>query len=322
MESRRAALALLAAAVAISSVVTSGCQSRAPATPPPPVPTAPPASPPPPLALPDDGMVDIGGGMSLHIHCIGRGTPTVVMDNGLGADGGSWSNVLGEVGAVTRTCVYDRAGIGFNSRPAPRPHPLRQMAHELQTLLDRAGGAGPYVLVAHSLAGLDDRLFQAEHPDEVVGMVLVDVTAETVPPPPSADADKARVRMRDNVEGVDFDTLQAGLADVRTSARSLGDIPLVVLSAAGKRPPPPDLSPGKIAEMSRLFLAAHEQMAHLSTNSAHVVAERAGHFVQLDTPALVVASVKQVVEAVRAHGRVDPKALAPLAHDGPLEAGP
>jgi pimeloyl-ACP methyl ester carboxylesterase len=71
--------------------------------------------------------------------------------------------------------------------------------------------------------------------------------------------------------------------------------------------------------MSRLFLAAHEQMAHLSTNSAHVVAERAGHFVQLDTPALVVASVKQVVEAVRAHGRVDPKALA---HDGPLEAGP
>jgi pimeloyl-ACP methyl ester carboxylesterase len=269
----------------------------------------------------DDGLVDIGGGMSLHIHCIGRGTPTVVFDNGHGARGASWGKVLNEIGAVTRTCVYDRAGIGYSSHPAPRPHPLRQMANELQTLLERAGVAGPYVLVAHSMAGLNDRLFQAEHPDEVVGMVLVDVTAETVPPP-SGDAEKARERWRDDAEGVDYDTFQAGLADVRASGRSLGDMPLVVLSAAGKGPPPPDLSPEQVAEMSRRYLAAHEQMAHLSTNSAHLVADRSGHFIQLDAPLLVIASVKQVVEAVRTHGRVDPKVLAPFAHDGPAEPVP
>jgi hypothetical protein len=57
-------------------------------------------------------MVDIGGGMSLHIHCVGHGTPTVVMDNGHGADGGSWGLVLGDIGRLTRTCVYDRPGIG------------------------------------------------------------------------------------------------------------------------------------------------------------------------------------------------------------------
>jgi pimeloyl-ACP methyl ester carboxylesterase len=306
----------------VSSARTGVHLNRLAAAPPPPAPAAATSATAHPGAGPvDDGLVDIGSGTSLHIHCIGRGAPTVVMDNGLGADGGSWSKVLAEIGAVTRTCVYDRAGIGYSSRPAPRPHPLRQMARELQTLLERAGVAGPYVLVAHSLAGLNDRLFQAEHPDEVVGMVLVDVTSETVPPM-FGDADKARARMRDNVEGVDYDTLQAGLADMRASGRLLGDLPLVVISAAGRRPPPPDLSPEKVAEMSRLFLAAHEQMAHLSTNSAHIVAERSGHFVQLDAPPLVIASVKQVVEAVRAHGRIDAKALAPFTHEGPLDPGP
>jgi pimeloyl-ACP methyl ester carboxylesterase len=256
--------------------------------------------------------------MSLHIHCVGHGTPTVVMDNGHGATGGSWSAVLNDIGGVTRACVYDRAGMGLSSGPAPHPHPIRQMVHELHALLERAGAVGPYVLVGHSLAGINIRLFQTEHPDEVVGMVLVDVTSETIREPPEL-AEKNRARMRNDVEGVDFDTLEAGLADMRASSRSLGDMPLVVLTAAGKRPLPPNISAEKDAEFTRQHVAAHEQMASLSTNSTHAVAERAGHFIQIDAPKLVLASVKQVVEAVRTHGRIDPKALEPFVHDGPLD---
>jgi hypothetical protein len=63
-------------------------------------------------------------------------------------------------------------------------------------------------------------------------------------------------------------------------------------------------------------------VAHLSTNSAHAIADHAGHFIQSDAPQLVVASVKQVVTAVRTRGRVDATALEPFLHEGPLSRRP
>jgi pimeloyl-ACP methyl ester carboxylesterase len=271
--------------------------------------------PPRPQSAPDDGMVDIGGGMSLHLHCVGRGTPTVVIDNGHGADGGSWDQVLGDFGRITRACVYDRPGIGFSSGPAPRQHSNRQMAHELKALLERAAIPGPYVLVAHSMGGMNVRLFQAEHPDEVVGMMLVDVSTEAEAPTYGIDA--MRALMRDDVEGIDYDTMLAGIQDLRASARPLGDMPLVVLSAKGKEPLPPGFKPEEEATAHLRFLAGHEMVAHLSTNSARAIADHAGHFIQVDAPRLVVASLKEVVEAVRTHGRVDAKALERFLHEGP-----
>jgi pimeloyl-ACP methyl ester carboxylesterase len=271
--------------------------------------------PPPPPSVPDDGIVDIGGGLSLHLHCVGRGTPTVVIDNGHGADGGSWDHVLGDFARITQACLYDRPGIGFSSSPAPRQHSNRQMAHELHALLERAAIPGPYVLVAHSMGGVNVRLFQAEHPDEVVGMVLVDVQTETDTP---INAEVERAMMRDDVEGIDYDTELASLADLRASAKPLGDMPLVVLSARGKEPIPPMFKPEEEAASKLRFLAGHDMVAHLSTNSARAIADHSGHFIQIDAPQLVVASVKQVVGAVRTHGRVDAKALEPFAHEGPF----
>jgi pimeloyl-ACP methyl ester carboxylesterase len=310
---------VVAAAWQVVSSVRSGVPlSRLPAT-------APPAASPPEATatttatqpVPDDGIVDMGGGMSLHLHCVGRGTPTVVIDNGHGADGASWSLVLGDFGRITRTCVYDRPGIGFSSSPAPRQHSNRQMAHELQALLERAAIPGPYVLVAHSMGGVNVRLFQSEHPDEVVGMVLVDVPTEAVAPT-LGNPDEMRTLMRDDVEGVDYDTMFAGIADLRASVRPLGDMPLVVLSAQGKEPLPPELKLEEEAAFRLKVLAGHDMVAHLSTNSARAIADHSGHFIQIDAPRLVVASVKQVVEAVRTHGRVDAKALEPFLHEGPF----
>jgi pimeloyl-ACP methyl ester carboxylesterase len=263
----------------------------------------------------DDGMVDIGGGMSLHLHCVGHGTPTVLIDNGHGADGTSWRLVLGDFGRITRACAYDRLGDGFSSGPAPEHHSFRQMAHELQALLERAAIPGPYVLVAHSMGGIIVRLFQAEHPDEVVGMVLVDAETEaslqglidilTSPGTP----DEMRALMRD---------LGPWFEDLRASARPLGDMPLVVLSARGKEPIPPEFKPEQETALRLKVIAGHEMASHLSTNSAHAIADHSGHFIQLDAPRLVVASVKQVVEAVRTHRRVDAKALEPFLHEGPF----
>jgi pimeloyl-ACP methyl ester carboxylesterase len=44
----------------------------------------------------------------------------------------------------------------------------------LHTLLEQAAIAGPYVLVGHSIGGMYVRVYAAQYPNEVAGLVLVD----------------------------------------------------------------------------------------------------------------------------------------------------
>jgi pimeloyl-ACP methyl ester carboxylesterase len=310
----------------VSSARTGVPLSRL-ATAAPPLTSAAPTAPAPtrPQAVPiDDGLVDIGGGASLHIHCVGSGTPIVVMEAGLGDYGRVWSKVQGEIGRVTRACVYDRMGLGFSSGPAPRPHPIRQMATELHTLLDRAGAIGPYVLVGHSMGGVSVRLFAAAYPDATAGMILVDSSCEDQPArfwaliPPADDA-RFRAALAKGPDGLDIDTFAAGLADLRT-ARSIGDRPLVILTS-GRENVPPSVDAQQAAKIRQSWMDLQGDLLHLSTNATQIVAEQSGHYIELDAPKLVIASVFQVVQAVRTHGRVNGNALLPLAREASSPTG-
>jgi hypothetical protein len=86
-------------------------------------------------AFPAPGeMVDVGK-HSLHIRCIGQGSPTVVLDAGWGYTSVEWSGwVQPEVAKYTRVCAYDRAGMGW-SEPQPAAPDATQTAAELHTLL-------------------------------------------------------------------------------------------------------------------------------------------------------------------------------------------
>lgn len=117
-------------------------------------------------------LVDIGG-RRLNLYCVGSGSPTVVLDTGLGGTTADWSRVQARIAHTTRVCSYDRAGMGF-SDPAPAPRNAGTAVSDLHVLLQRAGIPPPYVLVGHSIAGLYDRLYADRFPGEVAGMVLVD----------------------------------------------------------------------------------------------------------------------------------------------------
>jgi pimeloyl-ACP methyl ester carboxylesterase len=125
-------------------------------------------------AFPGPGeMVDVGE-HRLHLNCLGQGSPTVVLDAGLGYTSVEWSGwVQPEVAKHTRVCAYDRAGMGW-SEPGPGSPNASQTADELHALLQEAGEEGPYVLVGHSIAGLYSRVYADRYPEEVAGMVLVD----------------------------------------------------------------------------------------------------------------------------------------------------
>jgi pimeloyl-ACP methyl ester carboxylesterase len=126
--------------------------------------------------LPPGQLVDVGG-YKMHIYCTGQGSPTVILDAGLGDFSVTWGLVQPEVAKTTRVCSYDRAGYGW-SEPSPHPRTASGMAGELHTLLANADIQGPYVLVGHSLGGLIVRIYTHSFPGEVAGMVLVDSTHE------------------------------------------------------------------------------------------------------------------------------------------------
>jgi pimeloyl-ACP methyl ester carboxylesterase len=263
-----------------------------------------------------DGLLDIGG-LSLHIHCAGRGAPPVVMDAGLGNDGSVWKGVQGQVARTTRACVYDRAGMGY-SGPAPTPHTNRQMARELYGLLTRAGLEGPYVLVGHSMGGLNVRLFEAEHPDKVVGMLLVDSSVDPLrywSVMPEVELKKFREMLPKVGEGVDFESFAAGAADVRASSRSLGGKPLVVLTRS-VQDGEPGASPEQLAELLRTWQQQQASLVGLSSNAVQIVVRNSHHYIQLDAPQLVTAAIEEVVRAARTRRRLNQAVLEALNHQG------
>lgn len=304
---------------------------------------------------PPGDLVEFDGARS-HLHCIGDGSPTVLLEAGLDPSGSfSWRRVLPGIVVTTRVCAYDRAGILW-SEPRPGPRDAHRIADELHALLAAASEPPPYVMVGHSFGGLLVRVFDRRFKGEVVGFVLVDSAhpAELYRMPSGAIAsEKAPLGQRlvrkflaatgvtrltaappkDPPEAYAHSSMLAAQAEAQAFREScaqaaetgkLDNRPLVVLTA-GHRPPPPGMS-GKTQEVFHdIRLALQTELVMLSANADQRVSSRAGHFVQLDDPAAVISAIRDVVTAVRAGTRVrkaapDPNAGAALTlHDDALK---
>jgi pimeloyl-ACP methyl ester carboxylesterase len=279
---------------------------------------------------PPGQLVDVGG-FRLHIQCVGSGSPTVVLDAGLGGSSLDWSLIQPELGRTTRVCAYDRAGMGW-SDPGPQPRTPHQIADELHALLTNAGIAGPYVLVGHSLAGKNVRLFAQQHPEQVAGMVLVDARSEYMDANTSPDEVQAfqqalgaqaflyRVarsvglaRLVDaglwgapampretRTEGVLLKTSRQGI-DAQTAEglqRAADDAQLQAARSLGDWPLIV-LAAGQKVAHDPIWLEAQRRQAALSTDGRLIVAEESGHVIHWDQPALVIDAVQQVIKEAR-----------------------
>ena len=135
------------------------------------------ASPPADPNLHPQQLVRLPDGRRINLLCEGRGSPTVLLDAGWNGGIGSWSDVQPELAKTTRTCAFDRAGMGF-SDPGRPPRDTRAIVSDLVQTLKAAHISGPYVLVGHSMGALDMRLYASLHAKDTVGMVLVDPASE------------------------------------------------------------------------------------------------------------------------------------------------
>ncbi|MFA5985279.1 MAG: alpha/beta hydrolase [Methylococcaceae bacterium] len=121
-------------------------------------------------------MVNVNG-LSYHLHCTGTGSPTIILEAGLGESSLSWYPVQAKLSVATQVCAYDRAGLGW-SHPADEAMSPEQVATNLHTLLRNASITTPLVLVCHSRGGIFCRHYYHQFPHEVKGLVLVDSTHE------------------------------------------------------------------------------------------------------------------------------------------------
>lgn len=276
-------------------------------------------------------------GHFMHIYCTGRGSPTVILEGGVPEWSIHWQKVQPELATFTRVCSYDRAGYGW-SDASPTPRTAEKIVSELHTLLHNSGETSPFVYVAHSFWGPAALLYQHTYPDEIAGLVLIetwspdlftpvpDVITQSLPLAKilKTIAPLGQVRIVGELGILPLtEMLQARLlpeelqyaykaayyddamwnamyeeysamneSGLQTEAiTSLGDLPLIVIKA-GIRPeddyPPDDV-----------WNATQEYLAGLSSRGELIVAESSGHFVQLENPALVVDSIKQVIEETR-----------------------
>jgi pimeloyl-ACP methyl ester carboxylesterase len=275
-------------------------------------------------------MVDVGD-YSMHLYCTGEGgAPTVVMDSGLGGTVLDWQLVQPEVAQFARVCTYDRAGMGW-SEPGAQPRTSQQIVEELHALLGNAGVQGPYVLVGHSFGGTNVQLYASQYPNEVAGMVLVDSATEDemlvtlteelrgspvwnkilatigvtrLPYTLGGETDQRTAistHAKDIYEVSDERTSwEESFEQRRASPLSLGDKPLIVLTAGAFQVPP---DAGIPQEQIDSFLEARSEFqADLplhSQNSERIIAEDSGHDIHLDQPDLVIDAIRRVVEAAR-----------------------
>ena len=239
-----------------------------------------------PSAVALDTRIDIGG-YSLAVSCRGEGSPTIVLEAGYDASGlDTWFDLMDPLGAISRVCTYDRAGTGVSD---PRPKGTitsTSEADELHRLLEATSIQGPYVVVGHSYGGFISRLFAARYRDETAGLVLVDSSHEDEVKPYRRSY--GNDPQGDWVDGGDPIDIDATVRALRTTARDLGDLPLVSVQA------------GTYEDVLsvRLWNRTQADLATLSTDAVHVQAT-GGHFVMNDDPQVIIAAVRSVVDVAR-----------------------
>jgi pimeloyl-ACP methyl ester carboxylesterase len=276
-------------------------------------------------------LVDVGG-HKLNVRVAGTarpGVPAVIFESGLGSTLNTWGAVPAEIGAATRTVVYDRAGIGA-SEPGPAPRSVKQIVAELHALLTTIDVPPPYVLVGHSYGGPLIHSFAATYPKEVAGLVYVDPTDFT-----QTDADMQaiweKLGVKDGREalrtfqaqavasappGVKAEALEvdrmerAGFVDLR-AAGDPPDVPTVILLAGKRQTLPPTLAfPG--GNYDGFFQMLLEQrrdhfgkLVERAAKGTLVETSKSSHFIHLTEPETLVWAVQRVVSASSTRADLD-----------------
>lgn len=229
------------------------------------------------------------------VAVLGEGKPVVVFESGLGNSKEVWESVFAPVAGFTRVVAYDRAGYG-RSRGGSGERDGATIVSELRALLRELGLPPPYLLVGHSLGGQLVELYARLHPEEVVGVVLVDARS----------VDFSQRCLAERVERCTLPWLSRMLlprgarAELAVAARTEEQIraagpfpavPLRVLTATQR--------PAHMPNLRRVWAETQAELALLSPLGEQEICDTCGHFIQRDAPERVIEAIRSIVASTR-----------------------
>lgn len=252
-------------------------------------------------------VVDVAG-REVFIRCWRGQGPTVLIDAGLGEGSDRWTAVAEGLGNEFSICAFDRPGYG-GSDPGPFPRTPSANVATLDGLIAAAELKGPFVLVGHSLGGLNAQAFWAEHRSEVAGLVLLD-------PPPRAwleqerfpglwemaiaagdqlraaadqaqDAASPEATQLEAMASEHVGMMETGAAIVAVD--SFGDLPLLVIASAQ---PNPAFGDSAIA-YQQFWVEENRRLAGRSTQGRVEVLRAVGHNMNQEAPEILVSLIRE-----------------------------
>jgi pimeloyl-ACP methyl ester carboxylesterase len=283
------------------------------------------------------GQTFLVDGHAMRIECSGSGSPTIVLDAGLGDDGLIWGRVQPDLAKTTRVCSYDRAGFGW-SDALPPPRDADHIATELHGLLAEAHVTGPVVLMGHSIAGIYLRDYASRYPENVVGLIFVDGStplqnrhpafkAHPNPEPPSwfkvllkkaafaagiprllgecsrrlpgFDPHAAKLQAEDQCH----DRSAAVAAELESFDRSGEETvhtgPYGALPIMIFSQDPVRTAKVQTMDVVMAWNQMQEDLKQLSTHSRRIIAKGSTHYIQGDRPDLIEREVPKFIEQIR-----------------------
>ena len=235
---------------------------------------------------------------TVHIKCMGTGSPTVILTAGLGGSSADWRVVQPQVARMTSVCAWDRPGSGLSSKSKGR-ETVAETTADLISALKAARMEGPFVVVGHSLGAYESLLLKDRAPEAVVAMVLVDPSIpdqvdrlnKVAPKPPIAGKPT-------------LDPLTISSRFVVDPKRHYGTMPIIVLTSTNVPEVPPDTPDAasvraEFAALTAEMHRGHGELAALSSRGVQRLVPDSGHYIQLDQPSAVIGAIEEVISATR-----------------------
>jgi pimeloyl-ACP methyl ester carboxylesterase len=222
-------------------------------------------------------------GRQLRMRIEGEGSPTVVLEIGIGGPLEEWDMVQTDVANFTKVVAYDRIGAADTKTSLSG----EEIARELHTALRNAGVEPPYILCGQSLGGVYSRLFASLYPTEVAGMVLLDPTQEEFVDWMDVHYPKRKLNERIVKNWAEGAGIWDTMDQVRASA-PLPNVPVIVVT--GTKFIDDELR----IETLPIWAECHAKWVKALPQGRHVLAAESGHGVQIEAPALVVDLIREV----------------------------
>lgn len=229
----------------------------------------------------------------------GEGRPTILLFNGAGVSLEGWRQLYPDIERLGTVFAWNRFGMQGSDAPGPRQSGTVVIG-SLRELLGYAGVEPPYVLVAHSLGGLYANLFARLYPQEVAGVLFLEATHPEDQEALKGHEDQLVKSLGKLMELPEFflrANVEVELACVDETVReiaSAGDFPPVPLRVltGGLTPRGTQQSPAAVGAKR----ANQSDLARLSPQGEHVIAQKSGHFPQMTEPGLVLEVLTALVE--------------------------